>query len=246
MWHWISLVHGKAAQESYDFFALMCIDTVTNFPDAIRLRNKTASHVGMQFENLWLSRYPRPIWCIHDCGTEFMGANFQRILQHFGIKDVATSVRNPQSNTVYERLHQSVANDLRVFLSQAIPFNVTNVAKLVDSALATALHASCATMHRTLGMTPGAIIFNRNMFLNIPLLTNFHLLQTRQQAVIDDNLHQSNQKRQQPDYQPGDECLILDHKATKKLDTCLMGPFTIVHTHVDGTLMIQRTPHVTD
>jgi transposase InsO family protein len=128
--------------ESYDFYALTCIDTVTNFPDAIRLRDKTASHVGMQFENLWLSRYPHPIRGLHDRGTEFMGVDFQRVLQRFGIKDVAISVRNPQANAVCERLHQSVGNALRVFLSQGIPQNVTNVAELVDSALATALHAS--------------------------------------------------------------------------------------------------------
>jgi hypothetical protein len=237
----------NAPQESYEFYALTCINIVTNFPDAIQLHNKTASHVQMQFKNLWLSRYPRPIWSIHDCGTEFMGANFQRILQHFGIKDVSTSVRNPQSNAVCKRLHQSVGNALHIFLSQATPFNVTNVAKLVDSALATALHASHATIHHTLGMTPGAtIVFNRNMFLNIPLLMDFHLLQTCQQAVVDDNLCQSNQKRRQHNYQPGNGCLILDHKATKKLDTRFMGPFTIVHTHVNGTLMIQCAPHVTD
>jgi hypothetical protein len=123
-----------------------------------------------------------------------MGANFQGILQRFGIKYVSISVCNPQSNKVCERLHQSVGNALRVFLSQATPFNMTNVAKLVDSTLATALHASCATIHRTLGMTPGAIVFNCDMFLNIPLLTDFHLLQTCRQAVIDDNLCQSNQK----------------------------------------------------
>ncbi len=32
--------------ESYDFYALTIIDPVSNFPDAIRLRNKTALHVG--------------------------------------------------------------------------------------------------------------------------------------------------------------------------------------------------------
>jgi hypothetical protein len=128
-----------------------------------------------------------------------------------------------------------VGNALHVFLSQPIPFNVNNVAKLVDSALATALHASRATIHRTLGMTPGAIVFNHDMFLNIPLLTGFHLLQTHQQLVIDDNLCRANQKRRQYDYQPGDECLILDHKATKKLDTRFIGPFTVVQTHVNGT-----------
>jgi hypothetical protein len=69
----------KSAVESYELYALTCINTVTNFPDAICLCDKTASHVGMQFKNLWLSRYPRPVCCLHDRGTEFMGADFQRI-----------------------------------------------------------------------------------------------------------------------------------------------------------------------
>jgi hypothetical protein len=69
----------KSAVESYGLYALTCINTVTNFPDAICLCDKTASHVGMQFKNLWLSRYPRPVCCLHDRGTEFMGADFQRI-----------------------------------------------------------------------------------------------------------------------------------------------------------------------
>jgi hypothetical protein len=60
----------NAPQESYEFYALTCINTITNFPDAIRIHNKTASNVGMQFENLWLSRYPRPLRCMHDRGTE--------------------------------------------------------------------------------------------------------------------------------------------------------------------------------
>jgi hypothetical protein len=178
----------KLAVESYELYALTCIDTVAYFPDTVRLCDKTASHVGMQFENLWLSRYPRPVRCLHDHGIEFRGANFQCVLHHFGIKDVATSIHNPQSNAVCERLHQSVGNALHVFLSQGIPFNIHNVAELVSSALATALHASLATIDCTLGMTPGGIEFNRDMFLNIPLQTDFHLLQTHHQAVIEDNL----------------------------------------------------------
>jgi hypothetical protein len=137
----------KLPNKTYEFMALTCIDPVTNFPDAIRLRNKTASHVGMQFENLWLSCYPRPVCCIHDCGTKFMGADFQQILQRSGIKDVTISFRNPQSNAICEQLHQLVGNALRVFLSQDIPFNVHNVAELVDSAISAALHASRATIH---------------------------------------------------------------------------------------------------
>jgi transposase InsO family protein len=81
------------------------------------------------------------------CGTKFIGADFQQILQPFGVKDVPISVRNLQANAICERLHQSLGNALRVFLSQELPFNVNNVAELVDSALATALHAARSTIH---------------------------------------------------------------------------------------------------
>jgi transposase InsO family protein len=67
----------------------------------------------MQFENFWFAQYPQPMQCIHDQGTEFIGVDFQYVLMHAGIKDaVPTTVRNPQANTVCERLHQFVANTL--------------------------------------------------------------------------------------------------------------------------------------
>jgi transposase InsO family protein len=125
---------GKVAKWNLWFHGThLHLDPVTNFPDAIRLRNKTASLVGMQFENLWLSRYPRPVRCVHDLGTKFMGADFQGILWRFGIKDVTISVRNPQSNAIYEWLHQSFGDALWVSLSQDIPFISTT---LLNSLLA--------------------------------------------------------------------------------------------------------------
>jgi hypothetical protein len=86
--------------ETFEFYALTCIDLATNFPEAIRIRTIHASHVGMYFENIWLARYRRLIKCIHDQGTEFIGADFQAVLRRAGIQDVLTSVRNPQANTV--------------------------------------------------------------------------------------------------------------------------------------------------
>jgi hypothetical protein len=41
--------------ESYNFYTLTIIDPICNFPEAVQLRNKTTSHVGLQFENLWLA-----------------------------------------------------------------------------------------------------------------------------------------------------------------------------------------------
>ena len=48
------------------------------------------------------------------------------------------------------------------------------------------------------------------------------------------------------DYKPGDECLIIDHKATGKLDARFIGPFAIIQAHTNGTITIQKTQHITD
>ena len=43
-----------------EFKALTCIDPVTNLAEAIRINNKTSKHIADQFQNCWLSRYPKP------------------------------------------------------------------------------------------------------------------------------------------------------------------------------------------
>jgi transposase InsO family protein len=231
--------------ETLEFYALTCIDLATNFPEAIRIRSKHVSHVGMHFENIWLSRYPRPMKCIHDQGTEFIGADFQEVLRRAGIQDVPTSVRNPQANAVCERLHQSVGNTLRILLTANPPDNVTNIVEMIDSSLATALHAARSAIHRTLGVSPGGLVFQRDMFLDIPLLNDFQLIQERWQTVIDDNLRRANTRRRHYDYQPGNECLIIQH-SPNKLESRKYGPFTIEMVHTNGTVTIRRDQHTTE
>ena len=88
--------------------ALTIIDTVSKLAKIILVRNKTAKHVGQQFENSWLSRYPRPARCLFDQGTEFLGKGFQSVLHNAGIKPVPLTVKNPTGNAICERLHQTI------------------------------------------------------------------------------------------------------------------------------------------
>jgi hypothetical protein len=53
------------------------------------------------------------------------------------IKDVPTTVHNPQANAICEQIHHSIANTQRILLSQNPPANIANVGELVDSAIAT-------------------------------------------------------------------------------------------------------------
>ena len=94
------------------FRTLTCIDPVSNVAEAIRIRNKTSEHVAKQFRNSWLSRYPNPFNCIHDNGREFIGWNFQEMLTQAGIQSKPTTVKNPHSNAVYERMHKTVVDIL--------------------------------------------------------------------------------------------------------------------------------------
>jgi hypothetical protein len=84
--------------------ALTCIDPIYNLVEISRIQNESAAHVGMIFKNRWVARYPRPLHCsIHDNGGEFNEAEFQQVLESNGIKDIPTTVKNPQSNTICKR-----------------------------------------------------------------------------------------------------------------------------------------------
>ena len=89
---------------------------MTNLAENIRINNKSSALNSMLFENNWLARYPQPSHCIHDNGGEFTGAASLHMLRANGIKDVTTTVKNPQANAKFERLHQSISITLLTML----------------------------------------------------------------------------------------------------------------------------------
>ena len=70
----------------FEFNALNCIDPVSNLVELIRINKKTTEHVGKQFKNAWLSRYPCPNRCIDNQGGEFIGSAFKLICTKHSIK----------------------------------------------------------------------------------------------------------------------------------------------------------------
>jgi hypothetical protein len=64
-------------------------------------------------------------------------------------------------------------------------------ALIVDTALQTAAYSARAAIHGSLKIMPGALVFRRDMILNIPLLPDLELLRQRRQALIDDSVQSS-------------------------------------------------------
>ncbi len=156
-----------------------------------------------------------------------------------------TTAKNPQSNAVCERMHQTVGNVLRTLLHGNPLQNIVNAEQYVDKALSIAMHTMRAGVHTTLGSSPGNLVFNRDMFLNIPLIADWYAITQRREHLIHENLMRENQKRRGFDYAPQQRVLKKKWKP-RKLDERTSGPYKIVKTHVNGTITIQLRPGLTE
>jgi hypothetical protein len=103
------------------------------------------------------------------------------------------------------------------------------------------MHAMTAGIHSTLDNSPGSLVFNRNMFLNIPLIANWHAITQKREHLIHENLIQENQKRRWYDYLPGQRVLKKRWKL-RKLVARTSGPYRVLQTHVNGTVTIELRP----
>jgi hypothetical protein len=159
--------------QQVEFNALTCIDPMTNLVEIIRINNRTEHQTAEQFENCWLSRYPRPNRCVHDNGGEFVGEFFQRKLQQHRVKDVPTTSHNPQGNAVCEKMPQSVANVLSTTLPLTPAQNLEQATQLIKNASATTVYSTRAAVSRSLGVSPSNMVFNHDMFMDLlPVLAD--------------------------------------------------------------------------
>jgi hypothetical protein len=150
--------------------------------------------VARKYAQVCLSRYPWPERCVHNNGGEFVGPEFQFLLQGCRIKDALLSSKNPQANAICERMHQTVGNVLQTLPHGEPPQDVTKANNFIDEALSIATHAMRTSIHTTLGLgsSPGSLVFNRDMLLNIPLIADWHAITQKCEHLINENLmHES-------------------------------------------------------
>jgi hypothetical protein len=85
-------------------------------------------------------------------------------------------------------MHQTVTNVLRTLVHTNPPQNMTQARDIIDYALATAMHAMQTTVATTLGSTPGALAFARDMILNVPLIADWQAIARTCEHHVNENL----------------------------------------------------------
>jgi hypothetical protein len=136
-----------------------------------------------------------------------------------------------------------VGNILRTLLHGEPPPDMASAKEYSNEALSIAMHAMRAAIHSTPGSSPGSLTFNRDMFLNIPLITDWHTITQRREHLINKNLIRENQKCCRSNYAPQQRVLKKKWKP-HKLGKRTSGPHRVLQTHVNGTLTIELRPGI--
>ena len=99
----------------------------------------------------------------------------------------------------------------------------------------------CAANTSLQGMAPGALVFGRDMNLNIPFITDILSLSANRQMQTDLRLMRANSKRIRHEYSVGDQVYVFNHLDTRdKLKPAWIGPYPILRVHTNNTVTIQR------
>jgi hypothetical protein len=115
----------KVNGQQVEFSALTCIDMASNLAKLIRVDNKTAKHIPDKFTKSWLCQYPCPVQCHMTREVNSSDRNFYSYWKSLAFKDVCSTSKNPQSNAICERIHQTVNNVLRKLVHTNPPQNIT-------------------------------------------------------------------------------------------------------------------------
>jgi hypothetical protein len=164
-------------------------------------------------------------------------------LEYAGIKAVNISPNTPTANSIIEASHKTIGQIIRTLINLKPPTNKQNAEQLVDDAIGTAMHALRCNPVSTLGnFSPGALVFNRDMFLNIPLVADILTLTKNRQALIDARLIRANRRRIKHEFKVGQQVFVNIPNRDHKLDLVKRGPFPILQVHTNNTVTLQRGP----
>ena len=147
-------------------------------------------------------------------------------------------MKNPQSNVICERLHLTMGNILRVINRTNPPMDEEEAEQIIDNTLATCVHITRCAFNQTMHTSPGALIFQRNMLFDIPIIADLEAVWNKRQLLVDTNLIRSNKRRIHYNYQPGQRVMVVTEDPTK-LQQRTHGPYLIQRIFTNGTVELQ-------
>jgi len=225
----------RAPNGTFELNALTMIDPATGWFEIAEVSERTAECVAAAFDDVWLTRYPRPQYIGFDNGGENK-ALFRDMVRNYGMKSKPTTTHNPTANGIVERVHAVLNDALRTFELEDRELDKKEPFREFLSATAFAIRA---TYHTVLECTPAQLVFGRDMILPVAIHANWERIRAQRLNAITKNNKRENKKRIPYTYEVGDKVLYNKHGKLRKLSTPRRGPYTVAAVHDNGTLTIR-------
>ena len=222
--------------------ALTAVDPVTNLVEIVRVKSTKCKESTDAFVNTWLSRYPLPEKIVTDNGPEFIGHEWEFMLADWSLTKGRITPHTPTANSVIEASHKSMGQILRTIFSQEKPTTMEEMDRVVAAALASTMRAMRSAASTSLGgVAPGALVFGRDMLLNVPIVTDIISISHNRQLQTDLRLMRENRRRSQYDYKVGDMVYINNHfSSSDKMKPAWVGPYKIIRVHANSNVTVER------
>ena len=214
------------------------IDPVTNWFEVTQVDNKSSAEVANELEICWFNRYPLPTEIVLDRGKEFMGEVQRMMLRDYNITRKPITTRNPQANSIVERVHKTVHNYLSTL--QMHTKEPDEHYEKVAGYLSAVSKAVNSTVHTTMNATPTQLVFRRDAFLPVAFTADWTYIAERKQRLIEQNNARENKKRRPHAYQVGDQTMIRHDPNRKHGDDTWQGPFVITKVNDNGTVQLRQ------
>ena len=148
-----------------------------------------------------------------------------------------TTTRNPQANTIVERIHQTIGNMVRTWLVDDPELDKKDPFSGLLTAVA---FATWATVHSTLNASPSQLVFGRDAILNADFHADWQIIRAQKQQRINKNNAAKNATQIPHVYKIGDKILIKNDPNCKFRKNEYSGPYKITSVRNNGTLRYQN------
>ncbi len=232
---------GDKKKEPEKYTTLHCltmIDPATGWFEIVDIPNKRADYIANILEFTWLSRYPWPTEIRMDRGKEFAAEVSAALKEEYGITKKLITTRNPQSNSIIERIHQVVGDMIRTRgIRDKTDLDPDFQWQGVLSAVRQAVRS---LVHTTTRATPTQLVFGRDALLNVSFEADWQYIKERKQHRILQNNKRENATRRPHTYQPNDRVMVKLDPNRKLSGARFEGPYTVTQVNDNGTVQLSK------
>ena len=222
--------------KTYYLRALTMIDPATGWFEVKDISNPAANDCMQAFDDVWLSRYPRPQYLGYDNGNEYKNV-FDEMRKNYSMHKKRSTEYNPQSNGIVERVHQVLGDMLRTFELENRELNDMDP---WSEFLSAAGYAIRSTVHTTLEASPAQLVYGRDMLLPIKFEADWNRIRNKRQNEINRNNQRENRSRIAHEYVVGQKVLVQKPGILRKMTKPRQGPYTVEQVNTNGTIQIRR------